>query len=338
MSDSRPPAMVPPRAQSVPAPTLQHFPLSFFAVVMGLAGLALAWLRAHAVLAAPVLIGQVLVVTAAAVYVVTALAYARKGVTHRSAVRAELTHPVRLPFSATVTIALLLVATGLVDLAPGLALALWWIGAAGQLAVTLLVLRRWSTTADASAAHVTPAWFIPVVGNLVVPLAGVRLGQSGLSEFFWSFGLIFWIALLPVVLTRLFLHEGSLPPKLQPTTAILVAPPAVAYLSLLRLDAAAGDALLGRALFGGALFFALFVLSRYDVLRKAPFAVSWWAYSFPAAALSTAVTARVGQVRDVGWFARPLAWTLLALVTVLIVGLIVRTLLAMRSGHLFVAE
>lgn len=338
MPSRRPSATVPPEHRPVPETTLRHFPVSFFAVVMGLAGLALAWLRAHAVLGAPVLVGQILILAAAAVYLAAAVAYARKRAAHPAEVRAELAHPVRMPFASTVTIAALLVATGLVDLAPGFARVVWWIGAAGQIVVTLLVLRRWSNTSDATLAHVTPAWFIPVVGNLVVPLAGVRLGEAGLSQFFWSFGVIFWLGLLPVVLTRLFVHEASLPPKLQPTTAILVAPPAVAYLSLVRLDEAAAGGLLGRVLFDGALFFALFVLSRFDVLRTAPFAVSWWAYSFPAAALSTAVTVRVGQLADADPLARLLAWILLGLVTVLIGGLIVRTLLAMASRHLFVAE
>jgi len=38
-------------------------------------------------------------------------------------------------------------------------------------------------------------------------------------------GLGYWLALLPVILNRLFLH-GPLPPQLTPTLAILIAPPA----------------------------------------------------------------------------------------------------------------
>ncbi len=37
---------------------LEHFPIAFFSTVMGIAGLALAWLKAHAVLGMPVEIGE----------------------------------------------------------------------------------------------------------------------------------------------------------------------------------------------------------------------------------------------------------------------------------------
>lgn len=38
--------------------------------------------------------------------------------------------------------------------------------------VTVWVVRAWSTDAQIQHMHVHPAWFIPVVGNIVVPLAG----------------------------------------------------------------------------------------------------------------------------------------------------------------------
>lgn len=82
--------------------------------------------------------------------------------------------------------------------------------------------------------HVTPAWFIPVVGMVAAPLAGVTFGPIEVSWFFFSAGLVFWAALLPMVLTRLFIHDQPVPGQLLPTLAVLIAPPAVAFLSYLR--------------------------------------------------------------------------------------------------------
>lgn len=56
-----------------------------------------------------------------------------------------------------------------------------------------------------------PAWFIPVVGNIIVPLAGVRFAPAEVSWFFFSIGLVFWIVLLAIVMYRLMAELGGLP-------------------------------------------------------------------------------------------------------------------------------
>lgn len=52
---------------------LEHFPVGLFATVMGVAGLSLAWRRAHLVLGAPSEIGVALAFAATALWVVLAL-------------------------------------------------------------------------------------------------------------------------------------------------------------------------------------------------------------------------------------------------------------------------
>ena len=66
--------------------------------------------------------------------------------------------------------------------------------------------------------------------------------------------------------------------------------------------------------------------------RCCPFRVSWWAVSFPLAACAIA-TQRYAIV-DPGWFTEAAAGVVLALATVVILGLLGRTLFGLVTGEL----
>jgi tellurite resistance protein len=263
-------------------------------------------------------------------------AYLVKLARHPQAVREELAHPVRLSFVPTATIGMLLVASAGQDIVPTLAEGLWWVGATGQLALTLYVLSAWINRPTFTTDHVTPAWFIPVVGMIVVPLAGTSYADTDVSWFFFAVGVMFWLPLLAVVLSRLFLHERPVPPRLLPTLAVLIAPPAVAAIAYQRLDPASADGPVPRVLYYAALFFALLFAAQANRLRKLPFFLSWWAYAFPLAALSTSTTVMSDVVG--GWFLTIAAWTFLVAVSALVVLLLARTVTGMVRGEICVPE
>ncbi|WP_425415989.1 hypothetical protein [Pseudoalteromonas qingdaonensis] len=39
--------------------------------------------------------------------------------------------------------------------------------------------------------HANPSWFIPVVGNIIAPITGAKLGYIEVSWFFFSVGIVF---------------------------------------------------------------------------------------------------------------------------------------------------
>ena len=155
---------------------------------------------------------------------------------------AEWMHPVRKAFFPAISISLLLIAVALSAWSPGLARLVWLVGAVLQVALMLGVISGWIGHNPFQTLHISPAWFIPAVGNVVAPLAGVPLGFVEFSWFFFSAGMIFWMVLLTLVMNRLIFHD-PLPGKLMPTLTILIAPPAVGFLAWVNLNGGLGRSL-----------------------------------------------------------------------------------------------
>jgi tellurite resistance protein len=314
---------------------LEHLPIALFASVMGMSGLTLGWLKAGTEgwpVATP--IGFVLAIATTALLLVLLLAYGLKAVSHPAAVASESKHPVKLNFFAAIPIGLILVATVWSNSHPGLAEPIWWTGIAAMLVATLFTMSSWINHSHYQVGHLNPAWFIPVVGNILVPIAGMRLGYVEISWFFFSVGLVFWIILTALVMNRLIFHE-ALPERMRPTLFILLAPPAVGFVSYLSLNGMALDAL-ARVLYFTALFLALLLTTNAIKFLKLPFFISGWAYSFPIAAMTVA-SFEMGQLSGLFGYSA-LAWALLATLSVVVLYLAYKTLSALFGGQLLAPE
>ena len=314
-----------------PAPSLAHFPVALFSTVMGTGGLALAWHKAAGVLGWPSAVGQGLTLLASLLLVIVGLLYALKWLRHPAEARAERKHPVKMNFVPTLSIGILLVAGAWLPSSPAAALPLWTLGALLHLSFTLVTMSAWIHHDHFEIQHLNPAWFIPVVGNIIVPLAGGHLAPVEISWFFFSIGVVFWIVLLAVVMYRLFFH-APLALRLTPTLFILLAPPSVGFVAWSGL--VGGLDAFGRVLYYTALFFALLLVSNAMRFFKLPFFVSAWAYSFPLAALSTA-TLRMAELGAGAFFA--ILGGVLLILTTGVIGLLaartIQAILRQEIGH-----
>ena len=302
---------------------LEEFPISFFATVMGLSGLTLATRAAEHTLGLGADASTAVLWFTVAVMAAVGVLYLAKVALYPQAVAAEWHHPVRIAFFPAMSISLLLLAAALLPVVPMAALPLWMAGAAAQAVLALSVVASWIGHRPFQHAQLNPAWFIPAVGNIVVPLAGVPLGFVELSWLFFSAGLVFWIVLLTLVFNRLVFHD-PLPQRLVPTLVILIAPPAVGFVAWLRLGGGEVDAFARVLLNAGYLFLGV-VLTQAGKLRRLPFALSWWALSFPIAALAIATLLFAEHTGSAAHRVLGLAlWGLLALI---VTGLVLRTVL-----------
>jgi tellurite resistance protein len=274
----------PPDATAA-APSLAHLPLPLFAAPMGLGGLAFAWQAAGHGGLAPDAVGEALALLALAVFTLVTALFAAKAALHRAALAAELAHPVRGVFAAAATIATMIAGVLLMPWSRQAGGTLWAIGAVLHLVVAVMLLRRWLSH-PVEVAHAAPTWLVPLVGNILAPLGAVKLGLAEIGWLYFGLGAGLWAFLMPILLNRLIFHPG-LPARLVPSLAILLAPPSVGFLAWLALTGGGLDAP-ARLLFGLALFFALALLAMLPRFLALPWYVSWWAYTFPAAAFATA--------------------------------------------------
>lgn len=276
-------------------PRLAYFPVSFFAMVMGLSGLTIGWERLQALLQLDLGLTPWLLGITGSIFGLLVLVYALKLLLYRAEVVRELHHPVKLSFFPTISISLLLLAVATLPVLPALSKPLWMIGAGLHLLFTLYILSVWIHHEHFQIHHLNPAWFIPAVGNVVVPIAGVPLGYPEISWFFFSVGVLFWLILLVIVFNRVLFHH-PLDAHLMPTLFILIAPPAVGFISYLKL-AGTLDAF-GRILYFSGLFLTILLFTQIRRFIRLRFFLSWWAYSFPLAAIAIASLAMFSATKE----------------------------------------
>ena len=332
----------------------QPSPLKFlhpgwFSLVMGLCGLALVWHVADAVLG-PMASGVsvVLGLLAAAVFGVLALASVLRWQRYPDALADDLRHPVRHAFVAALPVGLLLLVTVAVALLGAdtrlrpLLNTLWWAGALGQLWVTVWTLGRWFAVPAPGAAPgslwpaVTPVLLIPVVGNVVVPLAGLPLGHDAWSMVHFGIGLFFWPVVFTLLVVRRLTHS-PLPDRLLPAWMITLAPPSVVGVVLHQLGAPLPVLV---AVWGVGLFVLLWVGTLAKRIAAQPFGIPFWALSFPLAAFTTLtlrITERLQGTASHG-MAQTGAMVLLAITTIVITWLALATVRGLRQGTLLAPE
>ena len=320
---------------------LRYLAPAWFSIVMGLCGLSLTWTSATAVMGWQAGMGaQLIGALAAAIALLLTIASVLRATRYPAALKADLLHPARHAMVAAMPVSLLLLTTVAArahGALPALKLA-WMLGAAWQFGVTLWVLRRWlhpvvpgENAATAFWASVTPALFIPVVGNVVVPIAGVQLGFPEWSAAQFGIGIVFWPVVLALLVVRLGLH-GLWPERLLPTIFITVAPSSVGGLAALELGV---PTVFGWGAWGIGVFFLLWSASLFSRAWSQPFSISFWAISFPLAAF-TSLTLKLAQGAP-AWF-HGLAVMLLALVSLLIAVLLLATWRGLRDGSLLAPE
>lgn len=337
---------------SSPTP-LKFLMPGYFALVMGLSGLTLAWHRAHVALGEMAEgIALVLGLLSALVFGVLLVASWLRWQRYPVALAEDLKHPIRHGFIAALPISLLLLAT------VGVALGgtaqplgpvwnvLWWAGSLTQLWATVWVLGRWLSPPAAAMPgptgaatgqqllwpSVTPVLLIPVVGNVVVPLAGLPLGHDLWSALQFGIGAFLWPVVLALILARRIAHS-PLPDRILASWFITIAPPAVIGVVLTQWQAPLPVVL---AFWGVALFFLLWVATIVRRIAGQPFNISFWAFSFPLAAF-TVLTLRVAELS--GSTALQTAGVLmLAITSIAILWLGFATVRGLQDGSLLAPE
>lgn len=258
-------------------------PIRFAPAVMSLFGLALAW-RALSDLGGwesgfgrLISIGALLL--GLVIFGSIVLHQFQKG-----ALRETFENPQLRVLPACLTVGLMLLSALLAPHMPRLANAMIWIAALGHFLLLAWLINGWFR-GGLALEIISPVWFIPVVGNIVVPVGAIASGEVMLAWFGFSVGIVLWLMLLPIVFFRL-IHGKRMPDELESTQMVLVAPPAIGSVSWSLL---AGDQAVvpGVVLLSVAFFLMLTMVPMVLRVISRPFVPANWAFGFPLAALST---------------------------------------------------
>ena len=263
-----------------PQSKIKSLPIMLFAGTMGLGGLCVAYKKLSEIFDLPSEIFSALRALDCTVFCLLSAFYLFKLLKFKEEVKAEFSHPIKINFFGGFIISLFLLALAYKD-APLLYYSLFYAALGLQTIFTLYVISFWIDE-KFDIATLNPAWFIPVVGNLLIPIIAEK---SQAIWYYFSLGLFFWIILFAVIFYRLVFCD-KLADKFVPTLVITLAPPAMAFLGYVKLterfDAFAA------ILLNINVFFAALILFSYKRFIKLKFALSWWAFTFPTAASSIA--------------------------------------------------
>jgi len=313
---------------------LKYFSISFFAPILWLWGLTIVlqkmeWLYNIPKISMFLLIFTIIVLSAVSV------TYLLKIFFFRSEVKKEFFHPVKINFFPAFPKWLLILSIAFLTISIPTAKILWIIGASMNLIFTLWIFSIYINK-PFEIKHINPAWFIPVVTNIVIPITGLVVfpQYSYISWFFFAIWLVFWLLIFFMFMYRIIFHH-PLSQKLLPTLVILIAPPSIGFISWMKLT---GNVLSPFAFILFYLAVFLFLLLMVDVKKffKIKFYLSWRAYSFPLAAFALANVLMFHSTGSV--FFKYSATAIAVLLSFVIILLLFKTFVAIKEKSLCVEE
>lgn len=320
------------RSRALPPRLSGRFGPNWYAAVMGTAIIgngahALPGSADHAWLTVGAACAWVLSLVMLTVLVATRLAARR----HHDRVRA-MDDPMTAVFFGCPPMAMLAVGAGalgagapVVGVRLGVALdsALWVVGTLYGLALAARVMYLLVAVFKVERAGCSPTWLLPVVAPMVSAALGPALiphlpagGQAretmlALCAALFGASLLGVLVLLPGIWSRL-VHEGPLPMTLVPTLFLVLGPlgQSVTAVTAFATDASAVSPALTAPLHAFALLYGIPVIgfallwlavagavSLRGLRNGMPFAMTWWAYTFP---VGTCVTGAAGLEKLTG--------------------------------------
>ncbi|KAL7214188.1 hypothetical protein ACSBR1_026582 [Camellia fascicularis] len=311
-------------------PFLLRFPISSFAICLGVSSQAILWKTLATSASTKFLhisldVNFMLWCISVALVAIVSFIYLLKVIFYFEAVRREYYHPIRINFFFAPWISFLFLALGV---PPSIAQL-----SGGQ--------RRLSKVAN-------PSNHLSIVGNFVGALLGASMGLKEGPMFFFAVGLAHYTVLFVTLYQRLPTNE-TLPKELHPVFFLFVAAPSVACVAWARIQGSFDYG--SRIVYFIALFLYFSLASflqlssmnehlltlsfsisarhnrtvRLNFFQGFRFSLAWWAYTFPMTGAAIATIKYSNEVPNIA--TKSLSVALCAIATVTVTSLLVTTIL-----------
>jgi len=217
----------------------------------------------------------------------------------------DLEHPVLSNFYATIAIAMLVLSANFLIIGKNVFIGeiFWFVGVVLTIFFGLLSPFIMFKGDHVTMDHINPAWFIPPVGLIVIPIAGsfmidqysglIRELVIFLNYFGWGAGFFIYMALCAICMHRFILHR-PLPNVLAPTIWINLGPIGAGTVALINLvnhtafiTVKEPFFVFGFIFWGFGIWWVLMAITMtlyYIRKTRLPYALSWWAFTFPLGA------------------------------------------------------
>lgn len=149
---------------------ISNFNIAFFAMIMGFAGAMIVAMKFEEVMEFDFNFSIYFVSFALSLFILVLFLYIIKSFKNFENVAKDFTHHVKFNFFPGVAKILLLFSIAFLGINIFISKILFIIGAFFQLFFTLLILKKWILH-ETKLETMNPLWFLPIVGNLILPIA-----------------------------------------------------------------------------------------------------------------------------------------------------------------------
>ncbi|MEV7735761.1 hypothetical protein AB0O75_27420 [Streptomyces sp. NPDC088921] len=211
----------------------------------------------------------------------------------------QLRHPAQGPIAALAPVTAMLIAIDLSTWSVIAGRSLFFLALAASTLLAAWLLVHW-IEGNIKPESMHPGYLLPTVAPGLIGGEGAdALGYRGLAWALFGVGSFFGVVLTAIVLQRLT-FRATLPDALLPTTAILLAPPAVAGLAWFSLQGATADPV-AQSLAGIGVLLLLVQAAMLPRCRRLHFSIGFWSFTFPPAAAVALTVEWLEITEPAGW-------------------------------------
>ncbi|CAL5407891.1 unnamed protein product [Camellia sinensis] len=308
-------------------PFLLRFPISSFAICLGVSSQAILWKTLATSASTKFLhisldVNFMLSCISVALVAIVSFIYLLKVIFYFEAVRREYYHPIRINFFFAPWISFLFLALGVPpSIVQKLHPALWYVLMTPIFCLEIKIYGQWMSGGQRWLSKVAnPSNHLSIVGNFVGSLLGASMGLKEGPMFFFAVGLAHYTVLFVTLYQRLPTNE-TLPKELHPVFFLFVAAPSVACVAWATIQGSFDYG--SRIAYFIALFLYFSLTVRLNFFRG--FSLAWWAYTFPMTGAAIATIKYSNEVPNIA--TKSLSVALCAIATVTVTSLLVTTIL-----------